>query len=128
MSQELLVADDDPRVAEMLREYLEDLGFSVRATSSAEVVRQWLQKTGEPVILDGSVLRDVGISLGELPATRAFIWSGDPRLIREARQLGLRAFCKGDLQDFKGLLQGLADRNFVSNPPERTQGTRRALG
>jgi len=27
MSQELLVADDDPRVAEILREYLERLGF-----------------------------------------------------------------------------------------------------
>ena len=118
MSQKLLVADDDPRVAEMLREYLERLGVGVRATSSAEVVRQWLQKTGEPVILDGSVLENVGIPLTKLPATRVFIWSGDPRLIREARQLGLRAFCKGDLQDFKGLLQGLADWNFVSIPPE----------
>jgi len=118
MSRELLVADDDPRVAEMLREYLERLGFSVRATNSAEVVRQWLRETGEPVILDGSVLGDVCIPLRELPAARVFIWSGDPRLIRQARQHGLRAFCKGDLQEFQGLLQGLADRNFVSIPPE----------
>ena len=54
MNQELLVADDDPRVAEMLTEYLERLGFIVRATSSAQVARQWLRKTGEPVILDGA--------------------------------------------------------------------------
>jgi len=93
MSQELLVADDDPRVAEMLREYLERLGLIVRATSSAQVARQWLRETGEPVILDGSVLGDMGISLRELPTTRVIIWSGDPRLVREARQLGLRAFC-----------------------------------
>ena len=58
------------------------------------------------------------IPLRELPAARVFIWSGDPRLIREARQHGLRAFCKGDLQEFQGLLQRLADRNFVSIPPE----------
>jgi len=113
-----LVADDDPRVAEMLREYLERLGLIVRATSSAQVARQWLRETGEPVILDGSVLGDMGISLRELPTTRVIIWSGDPRLVREARQLGLRAFCKGDLQDFQGLLQGVADRNFVSVPAE----------
>jgi len=118
MSQELLVADDDPRVAVMLREYLERLGLIVRATSSAQVARQWLRETGEPVILDGSVLGDMGISLRELPTTRVIIWSGDPRLVREARHLGLRAFCKGDLQDFQGLLQGVADRNFVSVPAE----------
>ena len=118
MNQELLVADDDPRVAEMLREYLERLGFIVRATSGAQVARQWLRETGEPVILDGSVLDHMGISLRELPTTRVIIWSGDPRLVREARQLGLRAFCKGDLQDFQGLLQGVADRNFVSVPAE----------
>src|SRR5438034_10208907 len=88
MSQELLVADDDPRLAEMLREYLERLGFIVRATSGAQVARQWLRETGEPVILDGSVLGHMGISLRELPTTRVIIWSGDPRLVREARQLG----------------------------------------
>jgi len=118
MNQELLVADDDPRVAEMLREYLERLGFIVRATSGAQVARQWLRETGEPVILDGSVLGHMGISLRELPTTRVIIWSGDPRLVREARQLGLRAFCKGDLREFQGLLQGVADRNFVSVPAE----------
>jgi len=60
----------------------------------------------------------MGISLRELPTTRVIIWSGDPRLVREARQLGLRAFCKGDLREFQGLLQGVADRNFVSVPAE----------
>jgi len=118
MSQELLVAEDDPKLAAMLREYLERLGFLVRATSSAHVARQWFQEAGRSGILDGSVLGHMGISLRELPTTRVIIWSGDPKLVREARQLGLRAFCKGDLQGFQGLLQGVADRNFVSVPAE----------
>jgi DNA-binding NtrC family response regulator len=118
MSQEILVAEDDPRVAAMLREYLERLGFTVRSTSSAHVARQWFQEAGGSVVLDGSVLAHMGIPLAELPTTRVIIWSGDARLVREARQLGLRAFCKGNLQDFQGLLQEVASRDFVSVPTD----------
>jgi len=118
MSQELLVAEDDPGLTATLREYLERLGVMVRATSSAHVTRQWLQEAGGSVILDGSVLGHTGIPLRELPATRVIIWSGDARLVREARQLGLRAFCKGHLQDFLGLLRKVASRDFVSVPAD----------
>ena len=118
MSQELLVAEDDPRVAAVIREYLERLGVIVRATSSAHVARQWLQEAGGSAILDGSVLGHMGIPLRKLPTTRVIIWSGDAGLVREARQLGLRAFCKGHLQDFLGLLREVAARDFVSVPAE----------
>jgi len=118
MSQELLVAEDDPRVAAMLREYLEGQGFVVREMSSAHEARQWLAEAGGSAILDGSVLMHLGIPLEKLSTTRVIIWSGDPRLVREARQLGLRAFCKGNLHDFQGLLQEVAAQNFVSVPPE----------
>ena len=118
MSQELLVADDDPKVAAMLREYLERLGFTVRSTSSAHVALQWFQEAGGSGILDGSVLGHMGVSLRELPTTRVIIWSGDARLVREAQQLGLRAFCKGNLQDFWGLLREVASRDFVSVPAD----------
>ena len=118
MSQELLVAEDDPRVAVMLREYLERLGVIVRATSNAQVARQWFQEAGGSGILDGSVLGHMGIPLRELPTTRVIIWSGDARLVREAQQLGLRAFRKGNLQDFWGLLREVASRDFVSVPAD----------
>ena len=118
MSQELLVAEDDPRVAAMLREYLERLGFTVRSTSSAHVARQWFQEAGGSGILDGSVLGHMDIPLRELPSTRVIIWSGDARLVREARQLGLRAFRKGSLQDFCGLLREVGSRDVVSVPAD----------
>ena len=118
MSQELLVAEDDPKVAAILREYLERLGFTVRSTSSARVALQWFQEAGRSGILDGSVLGHMGVSLRELPTTRVIIWSGDARLVREAQQLGLRAFCKGNLQDFWGLLREVASRDFVSVPAD----------
>src|SRR5438445_13569500 len=63
MSQELLVAEDDPGLAATLREYLERLGVMVRATSSAHVTRQWLQEAGGSVILAGSVLGHSGSPL-----------------------------------------------------------------
>ena len=118
MSQELLVAEDDPRVAAMLGEYLERLGFIVRSTGSAHVARQWFHEAGRSGILDGSVLEHMGISLRELTTTRVIIWSGDARLVREAQQLGLSAFCKGNLQDFWGLLREVASRDFVSVPAD----------
>ena len=118
MSQELLVAEDDPRVAAMIREYRERLGVIIRATSSAHVTRQWLQEAGGSAILDGSVLGQMGIPLRKLPTTRVIVWSGDAGLVREARQLRLRAFCEGHLQDFLGLLREVASRDFVSVPTE----------
>ena len=116
MSQELLVAEDDPGLTATLREYLERLGFIVRSTSSAHVARQWFQEAGGSGILDGSVFGHMRIPLSDLPTTRVIIWSGDARLVREARQLGLRAFCKGNLQDFCGLLREVASRDVVSVP------------
>src|SRR3989442_13357615 len=111
MSQELLVAEDDPKLAAMLREYLERLGFLVRSTSSAHVARQWFQEAGGSGILDGSGLGHMGIPLRELPSTRVIIWSGDSPLAREAQQLSLRALCKGNPQGFRGLLQEVASRD-----------------
>src|SRR5262249_8022640 len=113
MSRELLVAEDDPGLAETLREYLEGQGMSVRVTSSADVARQWLQG-GASAILDGSIVGQMGIPLRMLPTKRVIIWSGDTRLVREARQLGLSAFCKGCLQNFEGLLREVVSRDFAS--------------
>src|SRR5262249_16400165 len=117
MSRELLVAEDDPGLAETLREYLERQGMSVRVTSSADVARQWL-RGGASAILDGSIVGQMGIPLGMLPTPRVIIWSGDARLVREAQQLGLRAFCKGELQDFEGLLREVASPDFASVPSD----------
>src|SRR5712691_9291207 len=89
-----------------------------RLSSSAHVARQWFQEAGRSGILDGSVLGHMGIPLRELSTTRVIIWSGDAGLVREAQQLGLRAFCKGHLQDFLGLLREVASRDFVSVPAE----------
>lgn len=108
--QEILIAEDNPTLAAMLKDYLGTLSVTARTTGSAQEAKRWLQEAVGPLVLDGSVFAQMGIPLGELPP-RAIIWSGDYGLVEEARQLGLRAFCKGNVQDFEGLLANLAAIN-----------------
>lgn len=103
-SEPILIAEDDPALALALKEYLVRLGFPVRTTDSSQEASRWLEREGGPLVLDGSVLKQMGTKLGDLPR-RVIIWSGDGELVEEARQLGLRALCKGSPDDVAGLLQ-----------------------
>ena len=108
-SQEILIADDDPRVAPVLQHYLSGFTLScspapVRVTASAAEARRWLEKDAGPLVLDRSVLSKMGIPLSELPA-QAIIWSGDHDLVTRARQCGLTALDKGSEEDLMVLLR-----------------------
>jgi len=108
-SQEILIADDDPKVAPVLRHYLSGFTLScspapVRVTASAAEARRWLEKDAGPLVLDRSVLSKMGIPLSELPA-QAIIWSGDHDLVARARQCGLTALDKGSVEDLMVLLR-----------------------
>ena len=107
-SQEILIADDDPRVAPVLQHYLS--GFTLSCfpapvvTASAAEARRWLEKDAGPLVLDRSVLSKMGIPLSELPA-QAIIWSGDHDLVARARGYGLTALAKGSVEDLMVLLR-----------------------
>jgi len=108
-SQEILIADDDPKVAPVLRHYLSGFTLScspapVRVTASAAEARRWLEKDAGPLVLDRSVLSKMGIPLSELPA-QAIIWSGDHDLVARARGYGLTALAKGSVEDLMVLLR-----------------------
>jgi CheY-like chemotaxis protein len=109
LSQEILIADDDPRVAPALRQYL--TGFTlgcfpapVRVTASAAEARRWLEKKLGLLVLDRSVFLKMGIPLSALPA-QAIIWSDDHDLVARARRHGLTALAKGSLEDLMVLLR-----------------------
>ena len=108
-SQEILIADDDPKVAPVLRHYLSGFTLScspapVRVTASAAEARRWLEKDAGPLVLNRWVLLRMGIPLSELPA-QAIIWSGDHDLVARARQCGLTALDKGSVEDLMVLLR-----------------------
>lgn len=105
MKDPILIAEDDPTLALALKYYLAKHGFSVHTTDSFEEASRWLERDGGPLVLDGSVFKQMGTSLRELP-TRVIIWSGDRDLVEEARQLGVRALYKGSPGDVAGLLLG----------------------
>jgi len=111
--QEILLAEDYPPVASTLTSLLSRLGVTVRATASPQEARRWLEEAVGELILDGSILRQIGIPLGELPK-RVVIWSGDDGLVQDARQLGLRAFCKGNWEEFQALLELWLSRESVT--------------
>jgi len=92
MSQELLIAEDDPKAAAILREYLERLGVIVRPRAAPMLPGSGSRKAADQRSSMGSVLGHMGIPLRMLPTTRVIIWSGDAGLVREAQQLGLGAF------------------------------------
>ncbi len=109
LSQEILIADDDPRVAPALRQYLTGFTSScfpapVRVTGSAAEARRWLEKNAGLLVLDSSVFLRMGIALSELPA-QAMIWSGDHDLVARARRHGLTALAKGSVEDLMALLR-----------------------
>jgi hypothetical protein len=109
VSQEILIADDDPRVAPALRQYLTGFTLScfpapVRVTASAAEARRWLEKKVGLLVLDKSVFLKMGISLSALPA-QVIIWSDDHDLIARARRHGLTALAKGSLEDLIVLLR-----------------------
>ena len=109
LSQEILIADDDPRVAPALRQYLTGFTLScfpapVRVTASAAEARRWLEKKVGLLVLDKSVFLKMGISLSALPA-QVIIWSDDHDLIARARRHGLTALAKGSLEDLIVLLR-----------------------
>ena len=81
--------------------------FAVHTTGSHEEARRWLEEEGGLLLLDGSVFKQMGIPLGDLPR-RAVICSGDADLVEEARRLGLTAFCKGRLDDLGKTLRQIA--------------------
>ena len=108
-SQEILIADDDPKVAPVLRHYLSCFTLScspapVRVTASAAEARRWLEKDAGPLVLDRSVLSKMGIPLSDLPA-QAIIWSGDHDLVARARGYGFTALAKGSVEDLMVLLR-----------------------
>lgn len=110
-SGHILIAEDDPVLQRLYREYLvrslaRDLQVAVYGTDSPEEARRWLQEEEGVLLLDGSVFRQMGIELGELPG-RVILCSGDEDLVEEARRVGLRAFCKGTggLSALSALLQ-----------------------
>ena len=108
-SQEILIADDDPRVAPVLQHFLSGFTLScfpapVRMTASAVEARRWLEENAGPLVLNRSVLLRMGIPLSELPA-QAIIWSGDHDLVTRARQCGLTALDKGSVEDLMVLLR-----------------------
>jgi len=109
LSQEILIADDDPRVAPALRQYLTGFTLScfpapVRVTASAAEARRWLEKKVGLLVLDKSVFLKMGIPLSALPA-QVIIWSDDHDLIARARRHGLTALAKGSLEDLIVLLR-----------------------
>ena len=109
LSQEILIADDDPRVAPALRQYLTGFTLScfpapVRVTACAAEARRWLEKKVGLLVLDKSVFLKMGIPLSALPA-QVIIWSDDHDLIARARRHGLTALAKGSLEDLIVLLR-----------------------
>jgi CheY-like chemotaxis protein len=109
LAQEILIADDDPRVASALRQYLTGFTLScflapVRVTASAAEARRWLEKEVGLLVLDRSVFLKMGIPLSALPA-QAIIWSDDHDLVARARRHGLTALAKGSVEDLMVLLR-----------------------
>ena len=109
LTQEILIADDDPRVAPALRQYLTGFTLScfpapVRVTASAAEAWRWLEKKLGLLVLDRSVFLKMGIPLSALPA-QAIIWSDDHDLVARARRYGLTALAKGSLEDLLVLLR-----------------------
>jgi hypothetical protein len=109
LSQDVLIADDDARIASALRQYLS--GFTSRCfpapvsvTGSPTEARRWLEKKAGILVLDSSVFFKMGIPVSELPA-RAIIWSDDHELLARARQQGLAALPKGSLEELMLLVR-----------------------
>ncbi len=112
----ILIAEDDPMLTVVLQEYLDRFDLAVHTTDSHEEARRWLEEEGGLLLLDGSVFKQMGIPLADLPR-RAVICSGDADLVEEARRLGLTAFCKGRLDDLgKTLRQIAAEGPHIPSP------------
>lgn len=109
MSRRILVAEDDPVLQRLYRDYLHDhipgsLKVAVYVTDCPQETKRWLQEGDGLLLLDGSVFKGMGIRLSELPK-RVIICSGDDDLVEEARRVGLRAFSKGSSSGLKAVLQ-----------------------
>ncbi len=114
MSRRILVAEDDPMLQRLFRDYLADNSHgnatgpnpAVAVTDRPEEAKRWLQEGDGLLLLDGSVFKQMGMRLEELPG-RVIICSADDDLVEEARRVGLRAVCKGSLSDLEPVLQEL---------------------
>lgn len=114
MSRRILVAEDDPVLQRLYRDYLvhsspgnpTGLKPAVDVTDCPEEAKRWLEEGDGLLLLDGSVFKQMGMRLEELP-DRAIICSADFELVEEARRVGLRAVCKGSFSDLEPVLQEL---------------------
>lgn len=116
MSRQILVAEDDPVLQRLYQEYLfyRSPGSptgprpTVDVTDCPEEAKRWLQEGDGLLVLDGSVFKQMGMRLEELPG-RVIICSADAELVERARSVGLRAVCKGSLADLEPMLQDLQE-------------------
>jgi hypothetical protein len=114
MSRRILLAEDDPVLQLLYRDYLIHNSPSspigpkpaVDVTDCPEEVKRWLHEGDGLLLLDGSVFKQMGMRLEELPG-RVIICSADAELVEEARRVGLRAVCKGSFSDLEPVLQDL---------------------
>lgn len=114
MSRRILVAEDDPVLQRLYRDYLvhsspgnrTGLEPAVDVTDCPEEARRWLEEGDGLLLLDGSVFKQMGMRLEELPG-RVIICSADGELVEEARRVGLKAVCKGSFSDLGPMLRDL---------------------
>lgn len=96
MPKELLVVDDEPKIAQALKAYFQDKGFHVTTASSAHEVFEYIHQTPAEVVLldlklpDGSGLDILATLKTQYPQLRVIVISGlsDPFTIHEAIQRG----------------------------------------
>lgn len=104
---DVLVAEDDQMLACLLVDRLALLRLTAWVTDDPQEARHWVEGEKVPLLLDGSVFRQMDIPLCELPG-RVIIWSADDELVEDGRRLGLRTVHKGDLEDLDRLLLEIA--------------------
>lgn len=134
MSRKVLIAEDDLVLQQLYRAYLleghsansKGQTVAVSVTDSPEEVKRWLREGDAPLLLDGSVFRQMGVPLTALPG-QVVICTGDDELVEEALSVGLRAFCKGkgELSALSALMQEVrkaAERGEPARAVDRDGG------
>ncbi len=102
--KKVLVVDDEPRIVQLVRDYLEHAGFAVRdARDGAEAVRLARADRPDLVVLDLGLPRMDGIDVARTLRARGretpiVLYSAylDPAVEDEALALGLRTVDKGE--------------------------------
>ncbi len=110
----VLVAEDEPALATLLRELLEGNGVEVTVSDDPVETRRWVEIMQGKLVLDGSVLEKTGLLLKELPDTTV-IFSGDSELVEKARERGLRAYLKGDWDSTTAMVRAIRDQDAVAS-------------